>query len=202
MLESSLGGPRLQRTEPTVPGPSKGLALLGDPPALSLLTLSRRRKGTKVRARLKGGTGVLSAPSHGCSPTPGMATLLFPPGEVAVPPPCHPPACAPCHRVPAGEARGHKELPGARGTPWGDPLGSPTARRAPLIATQLCGDGSGGCGSPALACPHRVPPPGAVPGAGNIWAHSHNRVLPTAAAAGPEPPLQRCCLLCSLLSPY
>lgn len=43
---------------------------------------------------------------------------------------------------------------------------------------------------------------GALPGAGNIWAHSHNRVPPTAAAAGPEPPLQRHCLLCSLLSPY
>lgn len=27
----------------------------------------------------------------------------------------------------------------------------------------------------------------AFPVAGNIWAHSHNRVPPTAAAAGPEP---------------
>lgn len=121
MLESSLGGPQLHRTEPPVPGPSEGLALLGDPTASSLLTLSRRRKGAKVRAWFKGGTRVLSAPSHGCAPPPGMATLLFPPGEVAVPPPCHPPACAPCRRVAAGEARGHKELPGARGAPLGRP---------------------------------------------------------------------------------
>lgn len=45
-------------------------------------------------------------------------------------------------------------------------------------------------GSPwASPCPPALPAPlvGAFPGAGNIWAHSHNRVSPTAAAAGPEP---------------
>lgn len=47
--------------------------------------------------------------------------------------------------------------------------------------------------SPGASPPHPNPSPpppapvGAFPGAGNIWGHSHNRVLPTAAAAGPEP---------------
>lgn len=101
---------------------------------------------------------------------------------MGTPPRCPSPATAPLARDEAP-----KEMMQGRCVGWVKAqVGSPTLQRehakdalAPLRP-----------GSPwALPRPPALPAPpvGAFPGAGNIWAHSHNRVSPTAAAAGPEP---------------